>query len=616
MIRIGLTFILTLFLITFTFSQQLIINEVSQGTNSGEYVEFVVIGNQICTLPIPSIDLRKVIIDDNNGYFAPGSGTGIAAGAVRFADNVFWSAIPQGTYIVIYNEADRNSAIPADDISFTDGNCRIILPASSTLLEVTNVNSPSTLTNLYPPNVNWVVGGNWAPLAMSNTNDSFQIPNLQVNGTPLHAVSWGNNTNGAIVYFSGTSTNKVFSFTNTTSNDWNNQSNWVSGTVGVNETPGAANSPENDSWIGSMNPQCGIVPQLTLNTINQNESCSGLCNGASSVSVLNGTSSYSYLWSNGATTQSVSNLCAGNYSVTVTSNDFCPISSTIAVTIQSGILLNQLSIDSVGILTLNESPIQLVSNEIGGVWSSNCNTCLNSTGNFNPTNSGIGTFQVCYELGSGQCTTNTCISISVINPCTPQSTSEMRTICPGDSMLISNNWETNSGTYTSTYLSVTGCDSIHTTQLSHFEVKDIQEYKSFCTSDSIKIHDKWFSNPGVYTQSIQNSDGCFYNYTVNLIEEICNTEPFLVFIPNAFNPDGGKINNEFGIVVTGGKVKDGFIINRWGEILFNFSEDNTSWNGLNSKGQVAQDGVYTYVVNCISDSNEEQKFVGFVTLIK
>lgn len=93
-------------------AQQLIINEISQGTGSSEYVELVVIGTPTCVTPVPSLDLRKVIIDDNNGYFAPGSGTGIAGGAVRFANIPFWQSIPQGTYIVIYNDASPNTSLP------------------------------------------------------------------------------------------------------------------------------------------------------------------------------------------------------------------------------------------------------------------------------------------------------------------------------------------------------------------------------------------------------------------------------------------------------------------------------------------------------------------------
>ena len=109
-------------------AQQLIINEISQGTGSSEYVEFVVIGIPTCVTPVPSLDLRKVIIDDNNGYFAAGSGTGIAGGAVRFANIPFWQSISQGTYIVIYNDASPNTSLPADDISTPDGNCRLVFP--------------------------------------------------------------------------------------------------------------------------------------------------------------------------------------------------------------------------------------------------------------------------------------------------------------------------------------------------------------------------------------------------------------------------------------------------------------------------------------------------------
>ena len=120
------SFILSLFsfLISSFQAQHLIINEVSQGTGTSEYVEFVVIGTPTCASPIPGFDLRKVIIDDNNGNFATGSGTGIAPGAIRFANSTFWQNIPQGTLIVIYNETSANPSLPPDDLSLNDGTCR------------------------------------------------------------------------------------------------------------------------------------------------------------------------------------------------------------------------------------------------------------------------------------------------------------------------------------------------------------------------------------------------------------------------------------------------------------------------------------------------------------
>ena len=72
-----------------SYSQQLIINEVSQGSGNAEYVELLVVGTPSCQTPVSCMDIRGVVIDDNNGYFAAGSGTGIASGALRFANNPF-----------------------------------------------------------------------------------------------------------------------------------------------------------------------------------------------------------------------------------------------------------------------------------------------------------------------------------------------------------------------------------------------------------------------------------------------------------------------------------------------------------------------------------------------
>ena len=393
-------------------AQQLIINEVSQGTGSSEYVEFVVIGTPTCVTPVPSLDLRKVIIDDNNGYFASGSGTGIAGGAVRFANIPFWQSISQGTYIVIYNDASPNTSLPPDDISTTDGNCRLVIPSSSTLLEKTTV-SPTTTNQAYPPDINWTVGGSWSPLAMSNTDDSFQVPNIPSTGVPFHSVSWGNNTNNAIVYFAGSAAGKVFSFTNTTSNNWNLVANWTSADVATGQTPGMANNAANDAWIGSMNPLCSVNPGMTVTTVILNETCVNACDGSIQTSVTNGLAPYAYSWSNGATTSSLSNVCPGTYTVTVTGANGCSVVESFTVT--AGNQASNASISAAGPFTNQDAAQQIQALNAGGVWTSTCGTCLSSTGLFNPQIAGVGSWQVCYALGSGNCADTQCITIIVTN---------------------------------------------------------------------------------------------------------------------------------------------------------------------------------------------------------
>ncbi|MBX7226824.1 MAG: hypothetical protein K1X55_12400, partial [Chitinophagales bacterium] len=63
-----------------------------------------------------------------------------------------------------------------------------------------------------------------------------------------------------------------------------------------------------------------------------NVSCLGGSNGAIDISVSGGTSPYTYIWSNGATTADITGLTAGNYIVTVTDNNNCEKSALFTLT--------------------------------------------------------------------------------------------------------------------------------------------------------------------------------------------------------------------------------------------------------------------------------------------
>lgn len=65
-------------------------------------------------------------------------------------------------------------------------------------------------------------------------------------------------------------------------------------------------------------------PLLTPLFVNTTPTCFGYCDGSSTVNPIDGVSPYTYLWSNGQTTQTVVNLCSGNYSVTVFDQYNCP----------------------------------------------------------------------------------------------------------------------------------------------------------------------------------------------------------------------------------------------------------------------------------------------------
>ena len=53
-----------------------------------------------------------------------------------------------------------------------------------------------------------------------------------------------------------------------------------------------------------------------------------ICDGSAMFNAINGTTPYSYTWSNGAVTHSITNQCAGNYTVTCTDAAGCTITAT------------------------------------------------------------------------------------------------------------------------------------------------------------------------------------------------------------------------------------------------------------------------------------------------
>jgi hypothetical protein len=66
-----------------------------------------------------------------------------------------------------------------------------------------------------------------------------------------------------------------------------------------------------------------IPEEISLATIAQNVSCFGQNDGSLQLMVTGGVAPFQYSWSNGASTQNISNLAPGSYSVTVSDNNNC-----------------------------------------------------------------------------------------------------------------------------------------------------------------------------------------------------------------------------------------------------------------------------------------------------
>lgn len=200
------------------------INEFSQGASSfKEWFEILVVQ--------PGLDMRGWSAGDlDGGSYSP---------LVQFPDIPFWSSIPAGTLIVIYNGGDTDSVVAASGAPDT------------------NIADYVLLINALDTNLIKEVGAwpNSGQFGNSNTDDTPALRDAQGNvvhnlagaaGTPIIAAPGANQ---AVQYMGGL-TNDVF-----------DTGVWRYVTAG-NATPGAANSTTNAGWITLMRAGSSNGPPL------------------------------------------------------------------------------------------------------------------------------------------------------------------------------------------------------------------------------------------------------------------------------------------------------------------------------------------------------------------
>jgi gliding motility-associated-like protein len=434
--------LLSLLFVALMGQAQLVLNEVSQGptSSSKEYFEFVVVGTRTCT--DSTADLRGWIVDDNNGWIQTGAGTGIAAGAIRFANVTNWSKVPYGSIIVIYNEDDKNTRITmADDPTDANHDYVYVLPANSSQLErhFSAPASPSSSSFTYPT-TGWGQGTaadwHWGTVALANGGDAI----VTVKPTALNSAHF------SFAYAIGSAaTATVFvtdmpggkNYYNSTAN-YTQAASWIQGDAGVNETPGAANGGANTTWIDAMRVQ---VAGGSAGTITGGPS---LCTGDVVTFTSSGTPGG--VWSSanpliaavGATTGVVTGVSAGTTSITyMVGSGSCAVSVSAPVTVvQKPVVAPITGPNTVCV----NSQVVLSTLTPGGTWSTSDASVAafvsSGSGTATVRGAAAGTATITYLVVNGSCATQQTFTITVNAATTPLITGPS-TVCTGTSITLS-----------------------------------------------------------------------------------------------------------------------------------------------------------------------------------
>lgn len=282
--------------------------------------------------------------------------------------------------------------------------------------------------------------------------------------------------------------------------------------------------------------------------------------------------------------------------------------------------------DSIIVTQLTVNPSLQVNNPQnicnGGSYTINSHT-YTTTGNYSDTLSAV---SGCDSIVITQLTVYPAVSLN-----NPQS------LCQGEIYSINGHNYTVTGTYKDTLLTVNGCDSIITTQLTVNAVPvanagtdiTIDLGSSFQLMASGGTTYTWspslgLDNPNIaspeaspittttYVVTVTNASGCSDADTIIVT---VNENISELFVPNVFAPEGNLMNRV--LYVRGSGIKDLIFIvyDRWGEKVFESNSMLDGWDGT-YKGKALSPAVFVYYVKAIYYNGDEVEKKGDVTLIR
>ncbi|MEA3444838.1 MAG: SprB repeat-containing protein, partial [Bacteroidota bacterium] len=206
-------------------------------------------------------------------------------------------------------------------------------------------------------------------------------------------------------------------------------------------------------------------------------SCFGGNDGSIVVVAIGGMSPYTFNWNNGSTDQFVSNIAAGDYTVSVTDANLCETTSLITITEPIALTLSESTSDILCSGDLTGAIDITVTDGVtpySYVWD-------NGELTEDLTGLAAGTYNVVVTDANG-CTVNESIVIIELYPI--YNTVDDATICEGESYVFGTQTLTLAGIYTEVFTSALGCDSTVDLTLNVNPVYNTVDDATICEGES------------------------------------------------------------------------------------------------------------------------------------
>ena len=331
-----------------------------------------------------------------------------------------------------------------------------------------------------------------------------------------------------------------------------------------------------------------IIPTTDYN--GYNISCFGLNDGALQAIANGGVPNYSYYWNSIKLTDSIVNLVAGNYILTVFDKNNCESTSNITLIQPDSLYIDIVSFTDTCSKGVGRSEITT----FGGVspyiyqWDNGYTGSVIS--NFNE-----GSYNVLVQDA------NLCETSGINEILNLPSPIIDFTINPDNQRLFDQ--------IDDPIVFIDQTDGIWQTISSWLWDFDDGSYGY----DSISFHS--YADTGTYT--IMLTTVSEYNCIDTLTKQLIITD-YNLYIPNAFTPfsTDDQLNEIFKAYGYGIKKFKMQIFYRWGEWIFTSDSIDVGWDGTSPEGEQVPSAIYLYVVEAENIYGEEYRYTGYVKLIR
>jgi len=490
------------------------------------------------------------------------------------------------------------------------------------------------------------------------TNNSFTAnitqpaASLSINGVATNVLCFGGNTGSVNIIAAGGTPSYTYTWSNgATTQDINSLA------VGnYNVTVTDANGCTNNSFSAMI-----TQPAAAISVVGNSTSvlCYGGTSGTINITPSGGTPAYSFLWSNGATSEDLNGLSGGNYSVVVTDADGCTNNSFVE-------FVNQPN----SALTVYGSPLNPSCN--GTIDGSLDITANGGTAPYTYSWNTGSLHEDLYSLAAG----NYSVIVTDANGCIvngswpilyPSAVNLLSSVdgntCSGihDGFISMNIvggvapynvlWSTGStntsisnlgpGNYSVTVTDANGCSNTGTYLIAPPTVinvnVDIESPYFIWLGESVELNALASGGTGNLTYSWGPTDYLTCSdcpttdasptlnttYAVTVTDEngctgvaVVNIEiMFALYVPNTFTPNGDGDNDLFNAISGSVKKFNMRIFDRWGEEVFNTASIHEGWDG-SYRGIEAKQDVYTFRIEATFSNGKYSELMGQVNLLR